>query len=196
MPATCCSTVHFGDTVLGRSPAGAASQAALAHPAACHQQLLLPAYLAAPKPAAQLRRAAEHVEREITCCPGAGFQTRSKVLFQAPALPAKAFVVTPTCWAGTGMASPVPCQYLPSRLSVASVLHTLVAHVIFGVNVRREEGRAKVVELQQLGSEAEERAREQAEAMQHLAYYLTKLEETQGKVGHRARWLRGREAFC
>lgn len=76
------------------------------------------------------------------------------------------------------------------------LFHTLVAHLIFGVHMRRDEGRAKVVELQQLGSEAEGRAREQAEAMQHLAYYHAKLEETQGKVGHRTTGLHRQEAPC
>ena len=77
------------------------------------------------------------------------------------------------------MASPVPL--LSSQCGGCFTPWWPTVH--FGVHACRDEGQAKVVELQQLGSEAEGRAREQAEATQHLAYYLTKLEETQGKVG-------------
>ena len=90
------------------------------------------------------------------------------------------------------MASPVPI--LSSQCG--GWFHTLAAQVILGVHTRRDEGRAKVVELQQLGSEAEGRAREQAEAAQHLAYYLAKLEETQGKVGQTTAGHRGQAAIC
>ena len=115
--------------------------------------------------------------------PGAGIQAHLKCPAKLRPFLLEAFCCDATML-GQVLAWHPLCRFPPAS---SALFHTAVADVISGVLMRRDEGQARVAELQQLGSEAEGRARERAEATQHLAYYLAKLEETQGKVGHRGR---------